>query len=80
MNISTNSNQMYKQHIEYEKAQTAKMGEAAKTVADPKVRAYLEASNKVMRQLDQLDEFVFTSTTQKKPKGFFEKVKAFFHK
>ncbi|MGN0015350.1 MAG: hypothetical protein ACI37T_08040 [Candidatus Gastranaerophilaceae bacterium] len=77
MNINNNTQQFYKQYIENEKAQQAKMEATAKTAADPRVRAYLEASNKVMGQLNQLDEFVLSSTSQKqKPQGLFGKIKS----
>ena len=82
MNVQNNNLQtVYKNYIESQKAQQAKLEADAKNVTNPEVRKYLEASNKVMNQLNQLDEFVLSTTTpKKKPQGFFEKVKAFFKK
>lgn len=77
MNINNNNQQFYKQYIENEKVQQAKMEVAAKTAADPRIRAYLEASNKIMGQINQIDEFVLSSTAQK-PQGFLGKIKAAF--
>jgi hypothetical protein len=82
MNIQSNDFQStYRQHIDAQKASQQKLLEQAKSVSNPEVRKYLEQSNKVMQQLNQLDEFVLSSTSQKsKPQGFFDKVKAFFKK
>lgn len=78
MNIQNNFNDTYKQYIENQKIQQQQMEATAKNVSNDKVRAYLEASNKVMGQLNQIDEFVFSKACQQeKPQGFFGKAKAF---
>lgn len=82
MDIQNNNNLQtaYKNYIECQKAQQAHLAEQAKTVSNPAVREYLEASNKVMNQLNQLDEFVLSSATKQKPQTFFEKIKNVFKK
>lgn len=77
MNIQNNSNLQtaYKNYMDCQKAQQAQLAEQAKSVTNPQIREYLEASNRVMNQLNQLDEFVYSSATKQKPKTFFEKVK-----
>ncbi len=78
MGINNDLQTTYKNYIDMQKAQQAKMVEQAKGVANPQIRQYLEASNKVMNQLNQLDEFVLSTTQPKKPQGFFEKIKCAF--
>ena len=80
MNINDNLQATYKQYIESQKAQQKQMEVSAKTVANPEVRKYLEASNKLMGQLNQLDEVVLSTMTPKKPKGILAKIKAAFTK
>ena len=80
MAINNNLQTAYQGYIDIQKAQQAKLAEQAKAVANPQIREYLEASNKLMNQLNQLDEFVLSSTQPKKPQGFFEKVKCAFKK
>ncbi len=78
MNVQNgNFQETYKKYIENEKAQQAKLAKASSTVTNPEIRKYLETSQKVMNQFNQLDEFVL-STTSQKPKGFLEKIKSFF--
>ncbi len=78
MAVQNNLQSTYQNYIEMQKAQQAKLAQQAKGVANPQVREYLEASNKLMNQLNQLDEFVLSTTQPKKPQGFFEKVKCAF--
>lgn len=82
MNIQNNFvSNGYKQYIEREKQQQKQMEATAKTATNPEIRKYLEASNKVMSQLNSLDEFVLTSAMPKeKPKGIFAKIKSVFKK
>jgi len=81
MAIQNNSFQTtYQNYIDMQKAQQAKLAEQAKSVTNPQIREYLEASNKLMNQLNQFDEFVLSKTQPKKPQGFFEKIKCAFKK
>lgn len=70
----------YRNNLNAQKAQQAQLAEQAKSVANPQIREYLEASNRVMNQLNQLDEFVLSTATKQKPQGFFEKIKCAFKK
>ena len=78
MAVQNNLQSTYQNYIEMQKAQQAKLAEQAKGVANPQVREYLEASNKLMNQLNQLDEFVLSTTQQKKTSRIFRKSKMCF--
>ncbi len=80
MDINNNLQSTYKQYIESQKAQQKQMEASAKTAVNPDVRKYLEASSKLMGQLNQLDEVVLSTMAPKKPKGILAKIKAAFTK
>ncbi len=82
MYLQSNNNlqTMFNDYIESQKSQQAQLAEQAKSVNNSAVREYLEASNQVMNQLNQLDEFVLSSATKQKKQTFFEKIKNVFKK
>lgn len=79
MNINGNLGNSYKNYIENQNAQQAKFEASTSNITNPQFRAYLDASNKVMNQLNQMDQFVYSKTQQEQPQGFFGKAKAFIH-
>ncbi|MDD3237966.1 MAG: hypothetical protein PHV37_07720 [Candidatus Gastranaerophilales bacterium] len=73
----------FKASIEQSKLQQKKLEAAAKQISDPNVRKYLEASNKVMKQLDQFDEVVLSKVTKSAPaakKSLVSTIKSFIKK
>ncbi len=77
MSINNNIQSTYQNYINNQKQQQTAASASAKSIQNAQIRNYLEKSNNLMNQFNQLDEFVL-SKTKPQPKGFFGKIKEAF--